>query len=372
MYGFSAYSQVAYSTLPGGGGGTAFYGDVDETVTADDTTDGLIIFGGAIAQTVRASSTQTATADFAANIDQSLNAADTVDAVANFVTNISEQSNFSSTEAGTTVVVGAFADSAQFSDTQSSVITTTLAIFEEINNLYDVVSCRVDFNPAIAESISFTDSATNTTVFVTSMAESCTFNGVSDVFSPAAAIISETVRCTPTQEASVATGLQVSESITTQDANTSAADFVASLVENAAFANEQDRQRIVSGLIDITVNMLDVVIYDDAFIGVIQEQVRATDTSTALAIFNPSLDEALNASTQFVTSSNITLAIIEQIQISSFFIGSGLWREVADTAGGNWLFVDGAQPTPSGGWGAQQGGTTYPSGGWQPIDTVPN
>jgi len=372
MYGFSAYSQVAYSTLPGGGGGTAFYGDVDETVTLDDAVDGLIIFGGIIAQTVRASSTQTASADFATSISETVNATDTVNAVANFVTSISEQSSFSSTEVGTIVVVGAFADSIQVTDTQSSVITTTLVIFEEINNLYDVVSCRADFAPSVSESITFTDSTTPTTFFVTSLAESCTFNGVSDVFSPAAALISETVRCTPTQEAIIGTELQVSEALTVQDANISAVTFVTNLVESAAFANAQDRQRIVFGLIDITVNMLDVVIYDDAFIGRVEEQISAADVAAALAIFNPSLNEALNASAQFITSSNLTLAIIEQVRVSSAVIGAGLWREVIDTAGGNWVTPEGGAPTPGGGWGASQGGETFPSGGWTPIDTVPN
>ena len=372
MYGFSAYSQVAYSTLPGGGGGTAFYGDVEETANLAGTSTVLLIFGGAINQTVRVSSTQIARADFATSINQTLNVLDVLAATANFATNISEQSSFSSTENGTIVAVGTFADSVQFSDTQSNVITTTLAVFEEINNLYDVTSCRADFVTSISESAALVDAPAATVVFVTNIAESGAFSDVFAIKAPIEGNITERILFTPAASVVITTLMQVGESINTQDAFISAVDFFTAIVESAAFSNTQDRQRIVYGLIDITVNFNAVVVYDDAFIGRVEESIRAAGTASTLVTFNANMNEAIDATVQFITASDITLAIIERVRLSSFVVGAGLWREVANTPTGTWVLVDGGGTTPSGGWGTQQGGTTYPSGGWQPVQTVPN
>lgn len=371
MYGFSAYSSTPYSSLSGGGG-TSTFASVQEAFNASADQTVISIRLADVAESVNASTALSILINFAGDVSDAISIAATLSPITNFVTNVSEQGSFSSLEVGTLVYPSAYADTVQVSSTQTAVSVRLAAVYEYINNLYDVESGKVNFAGPINESIAASTTVVPVLVFAPSITETVLYTAVVEVASPAASTINERVQLTPTLTPASTQHVALAEQIRLLDTETGHVVFVGALANTVNVSTVQTVLRQVFGSINITVNATAAIRFENANEGFFSDTVRARASTSEITVYNVTLVNTVGALARFITASDVTTEIAEGVRVSVFFVGEGLWREVANTPTGGWVLVDGGGTTPSGGWGASQGGTTYPSGGWRPVETVPN
>jgi len=101
MYGFSAYSQVAYSALPttSGGGGNTYNEFVTDSVSfSDPVVSATISQTGAVAETVTGTDAQNTTINYVVAVAEATVVSDTVAATAIFVASLAETITVSDAE----------------------------------------------------------------------------------------------------------------------------------------------------------------------------------------------------------------------------------------------------------------------------------
>lgn len=371
MYGFSAYSQTAYSALPDtSGGATTYYVDNNEAITASDSSAAIQLLNAALTAASNTSAQFVARVDYACALNAALNGTDTQVGVTVYSPSVNEAlSSFDSQSAIYIYVtqVNEAADAAASTDeiTAYNVVnseaisadgtSTAITVYGvNVAELFDgaeTVAAFTSYGLALSESMEVINYVAPGGIIFASVIEAIYAQDAPDALTQYNLIITAAADGQAPVSATTVYNFAQPSAITASASQTGLRVVLFSLNEYADFQGQPDR--------------------DQGLFCFVEEALQAAGASDALTNYYVNSVAAVDAVELYAIGANIVANIVEGVNCSAAMAEFGLWAPVSNTASGSWQPPDGGGSTPSGGWNNSASGNIT-AGGWQNIETVPN